>query len=114
MDCEEIETKSLMAYNFPAVLYIYGSMNDQLFKIFNFLYHDSNPEIKRVIAKQIGDVCRLRNSKESELMDIVNTLIEDKKTFVILIDQFFVLAKSLKNYEFFLELLMKFLPQFEN
>lgn len=105
---KEEEIRPLMAYNFPALLYIIGSMNDQLFRIFKALESDTRWEVKKCIAKQIGDVCRLSGSRESELFIIVQSLLESQNMFEIILDQFFIIAKNLKTHEKLLEILADF------
>lgn len=105
---KEEEIRPLMAYNFPALLYIIGSMNDQLFRIFKALESDTRWEVKKCIAKQIGDVCRLSGSRESELFIIVQSLLDSQNMFEIILDQFFIIAKNLKTHEKLLEILADF------
>lgn len=104
---KENDIRPLMAYNFPALLYIIGSMNDQLFKVFSILAEESRWEVRKCIAKQIGDVCKLSGNKEGELFQIVNSLLECENVLEILLDQFFVIAKSLKTHEKLLEILVE-------
>ncbi|OMJ80454.1 hypothetical protein SteCoe_19308 [Stentor coeruleus] len=104
---KENDIRPLMAYNFPALLYIIGSMNDQLLRIFTILAEESKWEVRKCIAKQIGDICKLSGNKEGELFQIVNSLLECENINEILLDQFFIIAKSLKTHEKLLEILVK-------
>jgi hypothetical protein len=113
-ESKENDIKALMAYNFPAVVYILGSMDDSIFAVFKTLaYHDSW-STKKVIGKQLGDICRISNYKESELIQIVKAYCEDENTLSLLIGQLFTISKFLKNTEYFLEILLNLLNQSNN
>ena len=122
-ESKETEIKVSLAYNFPAILYIIGSLNDQLFRLFKMLESEQNWDIKKIIAKQIGDVCRISNCsdssrttspKEVELFQIVKGFIDNEKTLDILTSQFFIIAKSLKTSEYFIDILMKLITRSSN
>lgn len=113
LQCKEPEITAAVAYNFPAILYIMGSMNDQLCQVFTELANDSAWAIQKTIAKQLGDVCKISNCKENELLNIVKSLCNYENTLEILVPQFFSIAQTFKSPEYFLDLLVKLLPQTE-
>lgn len=104
--CDELDTKVLMAQVFPALLYIVGSMTTQLMQIFLKLENYENWEVRKILAKSLGDICSLSNCIENELIKVAKGFIDDEKTVGIVLEQFFVIGKSLKQYGYFVEVLI--------
>ena len=103
---KEEDVQMLMAHNFPALLYIVGSMTENLWSSWKYLESIQSPSIRRALAERLGDVCQFSMCKESEMFKTVKTFAEDQKTFGLVLGQFFVIAKSLKNFEYFVEVLI--------
>jgi serine/threonine-protein phosphatase 4 regulatory subunit 4 len=105
-ETKEEEIQLLMVYNFPALLYIVGSMTDQLFSTFKYLESIQSPQIRKSLSERLGEICQFSNTKEFELFKSVKSFIEDSKTTSVLLSQFFILGKSVKNSDFFIEILI--------
>ena len=114
LQCKESDIAVSVAYNFPAVLYIMGSMNDQLFDLFAALTREQAWDVQRIVARQMGDVCKISNCRRNELVQIAKEFCSNEKTVDLLLGQVFVIAQALKSYEYFLDLLVKLLTQCEN
>ena len=103
---KEEEVQVLMVYNFPALLYIVGSMTDNLWTSWKYLENIQSPVVRKALAERLGDICQFSMCKEGELMKTVKNFVEDQKTFNLVLGQFFTFAKSLKNFEYFVEILI--------
>lgn len=104
--CSEIEIKILMAQVFPALLYIVGSMTDQLLQIFKTLESIESYECRKILAKYLGDICSLSNCNEHEMLRLSKGFVEDEKTLLIILEQFFIIGKSLKQPWYFIDVLI--------
>ena len=112
--CKEPEIAVSLAYNFPALLYIVGSLNDLLFELFTALIRDQTWDVQRIVARQIGDVCKISNGRRNELLEIAKEFCNNEKTLDLVLGQLFTVAQALKSYECFLDLLVKLLANCGN
>lgn len=103
---KEEEVQMLMVCNFPALLYIVGSMTENLWTVWRYLESIQSLNIRKALAERLADVCQFSMCKEGELFKTVKSFVDDQKTLSLVLGQFFAIAKSLKNFEYFVEVLI--------
>ena len=78
--CKEPEIAVSWLIIFLLCFILVGSLNDQLFELFTALIREQTWDVQRIVARQIGDVCKISNCRRNELVQIAKEFCSNEKT----------------------------------
>lgn len=106
--------KKWMVFNFPAILLLADGFNKKILSVFAALSNDEDPEIKKSLAKQLGDNSKFLNHLSQEYIIIVRNYLANQLTQRLVIPQLFLISNHTNHQQEFWDFLNLKLTQTKN